>query len=57
MADAAALIGISERYLWTLVRLRRIKSFRLGQRRLISRSALEAFVAQREAVEAGEEVA
>jgi excisionase family DNA binding protein len=46
--DAAGLIGLSPRRTWDLVRLRRIKSFMEGGRRLISRRALEAYVAERE---------
>lgn len=46
---AAKLIGMSARRTWDLVKDKRIKSFREGHRRLISRRALEAYVAEREA--------
>lgn len=51
VADAAALVGISERRMWDLIRLRLIRSFREGTRRLISRRALEEYIAEREAKE------
>jgi excisionase family DNA binding protein len=47
--QAAELIGISARRLWDHVRTKKIKTFRDGNRRLISRSACQAFIAQREA--------
>jgi excisionase family DNA binding protein len=49
VAEAAAVVGISERRLWDRIRQRKIASYREGTRRLISRSALEAYVAAREA--------
>lgn len=51
---AAKLIGISPRRLWDHVRTRKIKTFREGQRRLISRQACMDFIAEREAAEQDE---
>lgn len=48
VAEAAELVGISERRMWDKVREKHIKSFRDGQRRLISRRAIEEYVAARE---------
>jgi excisionase family DNA binding protein len=47
VAEAAELIGISERRMWGRVRAGVIKSFRDGQRRLISRRAVEEYLAAR----------
>jgi len=52
--EAADLIGISARRLWDHVRTRKIKTFRDGTRRLISRQACEDFIALREAAEQDE---
>ncbi len=46
---AAEVIGISSRRVWDLVRDKKIKSFIAEGRRLISRKALELYVAEREA--------
>lgn len=46
--EAAVLISLSERGVWNLLRARKIKSFMEGGRRLISRRALESYVAERE---------
>jgi len=46
--DAALAIGISPRRMWTHIANNKIESFRDGIRRLISRRALEAFIAERE---------
>lgn len=48
VAEAAELVGISERRMWDKVREKQIKSFRDGQRRLITRRAIEEYVAARE---------
>lgn len=45
---AAELIGVSERRMWDMVRDRRIESFMAEGRRLISRRALEEYVAAKE---------
>lgn len=50
---AAAVIGISARRVWDLIRDKKIKSFMAEGRRLISRTALQAYVEEREA--AGDE--
>jgi excisionase family DNA binding protein len=50
---AAEVIGISSRRLWDLIRDKKIKSFKAEGRRLISRTALETYVTEREA--AGDE--
>lgn len=47
--DAAKIIGISPRRLWDHVKNKKIQTFRDGARRLISRRAIEAFIAAREA--------
>jgi excisionase family DNA binding protein len=49
VAEAAELVGINERRMWDQVREGLIKSFRDGHRRLISRRAIEDYVAAREA--------
>ena len=46
--DAAAVIAISERRLWDHIRAGKIRSFRDGSRRLISRKALEEYIDKRE---------
>lgn len=46
--QAAARLGVSKTTFEALVAAGQIKSFRVGRRRLISRAALEAFVARQE---------
>lgn len=46
--QAAARIGIGKTMLEELVAAGQIKSFRVGRRRLVSRAALEAFIARQE---------
>lgn len=53
---AAAVIGISSRRVWDLIRDKKIRSFMAEGRRLISRKALETYVAEREAA-SGEDAA
>lgn len=43
--DAAHRLGISEAYVWQLIADGRLGSVKLGQRRLVPRPALEAFIA------------
>lgn len=54
---AAKLIGISARRVWDMVRTKKIRSFKDEGRRLISRRALEEYVAGREAAAQEEDVA
>jgi hypothetical protein len=54
---AAEVIGISSRRLWDLIRDKKIKSFMAEGRRLISRKALEVYVAEREAAHNDEDAA
>jgi len=43
--QVAWLLGVSPNTVWNLLRDRRLPSFSVGRRRLISRSAVEAFIA------------
>lgn len=43
--DAAHRLGISEAYVWQLIADGSLGSVKLGQRRLVPRPALEAFIA------------
>lgn len=56
VAEAAELIGISKRYLFQRIKEKKIQTYRDGVRRLISRRALEEYIAAREA-ESNEEAA
>ena len=49
--DAAAALGIKRSKLCEIIAADEIKSFKVGRRRLISRVALEEFIATREAAE------
>lgn len=49
--EAAQIIGISARRLWDHVRNKKIRTFREGTRRLVSRRAIEEFITEREADE------
>jgi len=49
--NAAKAVGISARRMWDLVSGKKVTSFREGQRRLISRQALEEYIEAREAEE------
>lgn len=57
---AAALLGVSHTVLYRELAAGRLKSFKLGRRRLISHRAIAEFIDQREAetaAEHGEQVA
>ncbi len=45
--NAAALIGVSGRYLWDLVRAGEIPNVRLGRRVLLRREDINTFIASR----------
>lgn len=42
--DAAKAIGISERTMWELLRVRELRSFKLGHRTLIRAEELRSFI-------------
>jgi excisionase family DNA binding protein len=42
--EAAALLGISVRFTWTLISSGELRSVRIGGRRLVPRRELECFV-------------
>lgn len=44
--EVAGLIGISERFLWTLIKDGEIDSFKSGRIRLITRDEAQAYVAR-----------
>ena len=44
--EVAELIGISERFLWTLIKDGEIDSFKSGRIRLITRAEAQAYVAR-----------
>lgn len=46
--NAAPLIGVSERRMWDLVKEGKVRSFMDGGRRLVSRRALEEYVAAKD---------
>lgn len=54
---AAKIVGLSERTMWDKVKFNEIESYRDGGRRLISRRALKAYVAAKEANEAARSAA
>jgi excisionase family DNA binding protein len=45
--EAAAVLGMSERWMWTQVLGRQLPTVRLGRRRLIRREDLDAFISSR----------
>lgn len=47
-AEAAVLISVPERTVWAEISAGRLKSFKLGKRRLIRVAELDAFVERRE---------
>lgn len=48
VAEAARLLSWNETGVWQAIRDGKLRSFKLGKRRLISRAALAAFVERRE---------
>ena len=46
--DAARILGLGERMTWKLIEQGELLSFKVGRRRLVSKRALEDFVARRE---------
>lgn len=51
VAEAARLLSWNETGVWGAIRDGKLKSFKLGKRRLISRAALAAFVERRELID------
>jgi excisionase family DNA binding protein len=47
VAEVAGFMGISSRTVWNLIKSGELPSFRVGARVLMSKSALEQFIAQR----------
>ena len=48
--EAAGLLGVCERTIWTLTKERQLPHVRIGRRVLFSRKALHEWIAQQEAV-------
>lgn len=48
--ETAAKLRVSERYIATLIAQRVLPSYRLGRRRLVRQTALQAFLERRETV-------
>lgn len=46
--DAAKLVGVSRSTLFNLLREGKLRSFKIGRRRLVSRHELERFVKEQE---------
>lgn len=46
VSDAASILGVSPRTLWTMILEREIESRKIRSRRVVTRAALEAYLAQ-----------
>jgi len=51
--EMADMLGIGRHKAWELIMTRQIPSFKIGRLRRVSRAAVERYIAEREAAEAG----